>query len=1018
MDHNGKESLQIRLLGGMDVTVGGSPLPPLRSRSAGWLLALLTLRHGQEAQRSWLAGLLWPDTDESVALGNLRRTLTDLRKAMGYEGSRILAPSPRSLLLDVSGASVDVVTFDEGIRRANAESLAAAVLIYRGPLLPGCLEEWVLQERETREEAFLGALEALARHAMEADNPHEAARHLRRAVAMAPWRETACRGLMEALSSAGDHAAVTLAYRDLRTALRNELNTDPGPETQELFRRLRSEAQARAVVKARPTQPPEPFHDAPTPASTSGRMPRPLTPLIGRERELEEITSALRGARLMTLTGAGGVGKTRLAVQAAHEQRGEYPDGVWFVDLTPLSDPAAIPTAIETVLGLRESSDGDVMKTLAGHLEGHHLLIVLDNCEHLLGECGRVAVTLLEGAPNLTILTTSRQPLGLPGEVVWRVPALGVPQPLDLTGADEALLRRAEHSDAVRLFVERTTAASRDFRLDEANVRAVTLICRSLDGIPLAIELAAARVTSMTVAEIAGRLDDRFRMLRGAGTLSHKQTLLGLMDWSHDLLTAAERALLRRSAVFAGGWTLDAAEAVCADDYQSDTLGDEGQLEAGDVQETLSSLVDKSLVNREEAGGRYRLLETVRQYAWMKLEEAGETDEVRERHCRFYGSLAQQAEPHFVGPDQKLWMERLDAEIDNLRLAIEWTIDPETHLGVCASLVRFWQSRGHLAEARARLEGALKRPDSDRATAARACALNAVGTVAMEQNDFAASRRFLEECLQINRGLGQPSKIGSTLNNLGNLNQREGKLSEARTLYEEAVSAMREAGRTDAVGVILNNLGIVASHQNDIGASRRFYEQALQVNREIGNRGEEAGNLCNLGMLALREGDVLGARDLLDRALSLNREVGNKLWQTLILNHLAHASCLQSDWSTAISSCREAAEIAGRVDRMQTLSESLELLAAVATLRGMFACAARLFGTADSVRQGLGRARTFMEADIIDAQKSVTRSELGEIRFAAECSTGRSMSWQESSDMAIAEMEVTHTVPSGQSTRG
>ena len=526
--------LRLRLFGPFDARLGNHSLPRLRTRKEQWLLALLALRGPHAVDRGWLAGTLWPESSESGALGNLRRSLNNLRAALGREAARIVSPTPGSLALTGAGCEIDVAAFDDALASGDDEALERAVGLYRGPLLEGCLEEWAVPERERREQAYLGARESLAARAAARGEWAEAARHGRAILAADPYRESALRELMEALDSGGDRTEALEAYRGFKRRLREEAAGEPSPETRALFERLRPNA-------ARPD-----------PARASRRLPHPLTSLIGREGARRAVASALDESRLVTLTGIGGIGKTRLSIAVGGDCAGEDPNGVWFVDLSPLSDPALVPATVAAALGVRQP--GDPQEALAAFLEDKSLLLILDNCEHLSQACADLAQALLSRAHGLRMLATSRQPLGLPGETVWPVP------PLAVESGD------AEPSEAVRLFAERARQSGATGSLEDVGAL-IAGICRRLDGIPLAIELAATRARSLPLEEIARRLEDRFRLLAAtgrAGPVRH-QTLRAALDWSHDLLTDEEKTLLRRLSVFAGGWTLDAAEAVCAD---------------------------------------------------------------------------------------------------------------------------------------------------------------------------------------------------------------------------------------------------------------------------------------------------------------------------------------------------------------------------------------------------------------------------------------------------------------------
>lgn len=537
-------------------------MPRVRGRSIEWLLALLVLRHGRAVDRSWLAGTLWSESEEGQARHNLSDALTHLRKALGSEGGRIQSPSRETLTLDLTGADVDLLVFDRAIQAGDEAALRNAVDCYAAPLLEGCYEAWVGLERENREQACLAVLETLADRAGERGNASEAIRYLRKAEALDPLRDTVARRLMTALQATGDSAAAIEVYHRLRHRLHEELAADPDAATTRLFQEIRQQGrEGEKGSKNLLNHPLLPLSPSP--------LPHPLTALIGRAQEIREIAEALASSRMVTLIGGGGVGKTRLAIEAARAVSPRFAQGVAFVALASLSDAALLPAFVATALGIEEETGPDasfLIRALVGWLLTHEVLLVLDNCEHLIEATAALTQTLLERCPDLHILATSRQRLGLTGEVAWRVPSLPVPEPEPISERAKNGVETALDYPAIRLFVERAAMARPGFRLTEIeDARAVAQICHRLDGIPLAIELAAARVNALRVGQIATRLDDRFQLLTGGArtALPRHQTLGALIDWSYHLLTTPEQAMLCRLSVFAGRWTLEVAEAVC-----------------------------------------------------------------------------------------------------------------------------------------------------------------------------------------------------------------------------------------------------------------------------------------------------------------------------------------------------------------------------------------------------------------------------------------------------------------------
>ena len=891
-------AVRIRLFGSLEAEVGGTALPPLRSRKGGWLLALLALRGGREVPREWLQATLWPDSPDAQAAASLRQSLADLRRALGPAASRLASPTTRTLRFDVGPSEVDVLAFDEALARGDRPSLERAVELHRAPLLEGCLEEWVAAERDPRHLAAIDALERLARWAAERGETAVAIAHLRRLVAADPFREAAHRALLEALAEEGDFPAAALAYRELRELLHRELNASPDPETVALFERLRTAARQRASGAPAPGQPARPRR-APV-----RRMPRPLTEIIGRENDAEAVAGALARSRLVTLTGTGGVGKTRLAIHTGERVADDYPDGVWFVDLGSLASDALVEAAIAAAVGVAEESDRPWAGALAEAMRPRCGLLILDNCEHVVSACGRVATRLLEECPCLRVLATSRQALGVVGEAVYHVQPLSVP-PSD---SGEVLPESVLQYDGARLFVERARLLRSDFRVTLREAAAVAQVCRQLDGIPLAIELAAARVRAMPVSEIAAHLDDRFRLLTqgNRAAASRHQTLRAAMDWSHGLLTEQERLLLRRLAVFSGGWTLRSAEKVCADPD-----GTPGGIGAGDVLDLLTNLVDKSLVVFEprDDGDRYSLLETVRQYARERLEESGELRVLRDRHAEHFVALAHDGMRQDED-DQNAWCVQVEPEHDNLRLALDWLEESgrwDAVLSLGGALTLFWMNRGHRMEGRARLERALARPEAAERTRGRAAALLHVATLAWGQGDHDATAHYAAEGLQIARELESPRMVAWGEMIAGHAFLGNGDVDAAVASYRSSLEGFREAKDEARVASLLICLGEAARHGGRIEEARELYEEACATAKREGATVLEAVGLGNLSQIAFGAGDIERSRQLASAALWGVWEGGSAWLTPLMMPNLAQVALADGD-------PERAARILGAVD--------------------------------------------------------------------------------------------------------
>jgi predicted ATPase/class 3 adenylate cyclase len=679
-------------------------------------------------------------------------------------------------------------------------------------------------------------------------------------------------------------------------------------------------------------------------------LPLQLTTFIGRERELAELRERLPTTRLVTLTGAAGTGKTRLALQLAAEQVELYADGVWLVELAALAEPSLLPQAVASALHLREEPGRSLMETLIGYLEGKQLLLLLDNCEHLVAACSRLAAALLQRCPKLTLLATSREPLGIPGEQSWQVPSLPVPDPHRLP-READLVTTVTQYEGVRLFLDRAFLHEPRFAVTGQNAPAVAEVCHRLDGIPLALELAAARVKALPVEQIARRLDDRFRLLTGGSRtlLPRQQTLQAAIDWSYDLLSEGERVLLRRLSVFAGGLTLGAAEVVCSG---------EG-VEEWEVLDLVSQLVDRSLLVAEEAGGegRYRLLETIREYGAEKLEGAAEGERLRERHRDWFLALAEQAGPELRGPRQADWLERLEREHENLRAALDGALrrhDAETCLRLGAVLGRFWLIRGYLGEGRERLAQIMAVAGASDEPSLRATVLNHAGALAFRQGEYEAARSYYEESLAIRRVLGDRPGVAGSLNNLGLVAQDQGDYEASRSFHEESLSIMRELGNREGISHSLINLGMLVHAMGHYTLARSLLQEALEIQRQLGHRQAIAFALNNLANVVLDQGEHALARRLHEESLEIKRELGDQWGIASSLHNLGFVALGQGDLETAWSSLEEGLAIRRRLGDRRGIADSLYGMARAAVHRREDAVARSLYEQSLAIRRELG----------------------------------------------------------------
>jgi predicted ATPase/DNA-binding CsgD family transcriptional regulator len=743
-------------------------------------------------------------------------------------------------------------------------------------------------------------------------------------------------------------------------------------------------------------------------------LPAPRSSFVGREREIEEVERGLASTRLLTLTGVGGSGKTRLALEVARDLLEAYPDGAWLVALAPLSEEALVPKAVAEALGVPERSREPLSDTLAEVLGERRLLLVLDNCEHLLEASARLVDNLLDSCPSSRILATSRESLGVEGEVRWLVPPLSVPEPRQATPSSEEL----EAYESVRLFVERAKGRDPTFSLNPQNALAVGEICRMLEGIPLALELAAARVGTLSIEQISQRLTDSLNLLTGGGRtrLPRQQTLEGTLDWSHGLLSEEEKKLFGRLSVFAGGWTLEAAEAV----------GVGGGIEKREVLDLLSGLVEKSLVvarGSDQRGVRYRMLEPVRHYAREKLEEEGEAEEVRRRHATFLLALAEDAEPRLRTPEDAEWLERLEREHDNTRATLSWALEKgeaELALRLGGALGVFWQAHGHWSEGRKWLEGALAkdaRASVGAPAAVRIKALEALFWLTYDQFDLARMEAVAQEAVE----LGAEAEIGSGLAAslrimLGTRAWVGGDYERGKDLLEESLAISRKADDKVKIAEALFQLGGAVSGLGDIARAKEVYEEGIAVCREVGYTYRLPDILLSLGYVCLLEGDYERGAALNGEAIGLYRERGNRGHLQYALDNLGWAALLQGDRERARTSYQESLVVCKESGDKLIASESLEGMACISGADGEALRAGRLFGAARALKETLRAAVAYQHGPEEEAWRepylTTARSLLGEDSWEEVMAQGRAMSMEEAIEQALSEEEASTSTPS------
>jgi predicted ATPase/DNA-binding SARP family transcriptional activator/DNA-binding CsgD family transcriptional regulator len=1001
------EAIRIQLLGGFTVWVGAREMEgsAWRLRKAASLVKVLALSPGHLLHRDQAMYLLWPDLGRRAASNSLRQTLYVARRVLSPEaamGSHYLRSAGESLVLcPESDLWIDVGVFQETAataRRAGEPApYRAAIELYAGDLLPeDRYEQWAEEERKGLRTIYLTLLDELAVLYEERGDYGLAADTLRRSLLAEPTNEEAHAGLMRVYALLGRRREALAQYGQLRGLLSRELGAEPDDTTNRLHQEIAAGRSPSPRISAAGRSPMVPATE------NKHNLPAPRTSFVGREREMAEAKRALSMTRLLTLTGAGGSGKTRLALEVARDLAGLYPDGVWFVELAPIYEPDLVPRAVAEALGIRELPNEPLIATLKDACREMTVLLVLDNCEHLLHAAAFLADTLLDACPEVKVLATSREPLNVAGETTRQVSPLDVP---DLKR--EPSVGLLEGTESSRLFLERAAHRSPTFALTPSSTRAVAEVCIGLAGIPLAIELAAVRVGTLSVEQISERLRDSLGLLTtGSRTASPRQrTLRGALDWSHDLLSLDERVLFHRLSVFAGGWSLEATESAASG----------SSIERGDVLELLTGLVDKSLVvaeATEEDGLRYRLLEPVRQYARQKLDDSGEAENARRGHAEFYAALAEEAEPRFRGPEEAAYSRLLETEHDNMRAALSWSLDggdPGLGLRLAAALRWFWNARGHLNEGAKQFEKALT--VCNEASASRAGAFYGWGHILRKQSLFDRAEACFEESLALYEELGDEAHVADSLEALGLVAADRGDAVRASSLLERGLISARKSGNTAVFPSILNSLAMIAFEGQDLERAQRLWGEALTLSREQGNVFGAASALMLMGYAELVRVNHVRATALLQEALILYREIGVKINEARCLRCLGVATTFQDNPQHARTLLQESLEAFRELGSKVDIAENLDALALTAGALGEDLRAARLWGAAEGIRRAFEAPWGPTDRLLYEPWLVVARDRLDEGTWETEWTEGKVMGLEGAIEYALFGNEPVASAP-------
>jgi predicted ATPase/DNA-binding SARP family transcriptional activator len=995
------------------------------------LLAYLAVNRWQH-HRDHISALMWPGYAQPKAFSNLRHILWEVQQIIG-EGWIIASRDTVGLIAEGAGQPngrviwLDVARFESLVTASRLQKdaslrvqlLADSVRLYRDHFLAGFVlknsppfNEWAFAQSDNWRYQLAGALTVLTDDYCSLGEAETAIPYAKRLVALDPLNEASHRQLMQIYMQAGQQTAALKQYQTCEQILRKELGVDPQPETRLLYKQIRrgDTLPLRPVKRAEPRITPQ--HN----------IPFQISRFIGREKELHEVHGLIADHRFVTLVGTGGIGKTRLALRVGEQLVQNYSSGVWLVELAQLSDPSLVPQSVAKLFDLVERADEPLTEKLIRVLRLKSMLLILDNCEHLVDACAQLTDTLLRNCPNLRILATSREPLGITGEARYHVP------PLELPSLQQILEKPLDY-ESIRLFEERARLVQEYFSLTMENASSVTRICHRLDGIPLAIELAAARVDAFSTEQIAAQLEESFNLLtRGSRTaLPRHQSLRASIDWSWNLLSESEQVLLRRLSIFAGGWILDAAESVCAGNG----------IEPKQVLDVMTQLVAKSLVVNQKAGHerRYHLLEIIREYVLEELVKAGEKERVQDLHLKYFLKLSTEIEPGLVGPQQAKWSIRTNNERDNLRAALGHAArtDVEAGLYISGRLEYFWESFDS-REGLRWLAEFLQKPESKEHPLARAKALYAQGWVLYRFEQFEAAQSAAEECLALCRAGGDQHGEVDGLTLLGFI------LGPAKStdLIQQAITLARSLGDPRRQAMALNILGW---DHRDFKRVFSYWEEATTLYRQAGDWRHLADNLSELGFFLLLDGKIEAAQKYLDESNMLFQHLNSKTRKGHLLTAYGQIALLRGDYEQARAYFQENARISiesgsqmdylwanvrlglvklreGNISEawhvfaesarnFQTDGNSIGIVVSLEWMASLYVAidkpnyAATLLGWADTARNVICDTRPVLEQVDLDRDITVIVEKIGKDAFEAAYAKGCGMTLDEAVAYAL-----------------
>ena len=959
-------ALTVRLLGtpALGTASGHLVLPP---RKVIGLLAYLVVHASTRLPRDDVAYALNPDVPEAAARASLRRYLYLLQQHLPPCAEPWVRLSGKAM--QWNGDIPQFIDVHEFERHAHEGRHTEAAALYAGHFLAKYDDEWIAPVRERLRSTALASYDTAIEDLKSTGDLRAAIALAQASLAVDPWREATVRELVALRHRTGDRAAALQAYRDFAERLGDELAVEPMPETTALY---------EAIARAEAT--------APSPQDAGEQrfeVPVPVSVFVGRDAELAELEAHMSQARLIALVGAGGVGKSRLALRLAQRAAPAFSAGAAFVELAAVAHEPYISEAVLATLGLVD--DGTpVLDRIRGMLHGRSLLLVLDNVEHLGAAAAQLVDRLLRGLAKLTVVVTSREALGIDGEVLYRV------QPLP-------------QNDATALFAVRARALGFDRAARDDTLAHVAEICRRLDGIPLALELAAARLNVLDPAQIVARLDDRFSLLvNGNRTgLPHHQTLRKTIDWSFELLSEHEKILFRRLAIFAGTWTLESAERVCAS----------VDAERPSVLDLLTRLVDKSLVVANPASAmRFSYLDTIRAYATEVLERAGELTSLRRAHLRYYASLAVEAARHFGARGEFESAVLLDKEAANVRAALQYALDNEPFgaLALAADMAPYWFMRGSLAEAKHWLSRALAEND-EADSISRAAALRWLAQLARSEGDLSHAREYDAQALRLREAIGAPVAVADSLSCMAANELEGGSYGEACTLYRRALELFEAAGDLPNVGRTLHNLAAVLIVLGENTTTDALLARSLDVLKEVGNTRGEAWVLTRMGFKAYSAGDYRTAQARYRESLILRRELGQALGIADVLCALAVISMRLDRLGEGVAYLIESLELSRRHGFMRRVIEALDRTAEVMVAGRAFEDAGRLLGAALALRERLQLPMEPLDRADQDAARAAVENAVGQAAFDVAAAAGMRAVLDDNVDFALRYLRAAAT---------